>query len=73
MNNWKINMWTGNYYCRIDNDVTLWRMAGNAPHLYWATAFALPGSPQTGARKNPKAAIKSLRNLIAKAPAAARS
>ena len=64
--NWNKNIWTGDFYCRVDNGVTLWRMAGNAPHLYWATAFALPGSPQTGARKTPKAAIKALRKLIEK-------
>lgn len=66
MYDWNLNMWTGDYYCHVDDDVTVWRMAGNAPHLYWATAFALPGSPRTGARKTPKAAIEALRKLIAK-------
>ena len=63
---WTSNIWTGNYYCHVDDDITLWRMAGNAPHMYWATAFAMPDSPRTGAYKAPKAAIKALRKMIQK-------
>lgn len=61
---WKLNSSTGNHYCRIDDDVTLWRMAGKPPYMYWATAFAKPDSPRTWAFKKPKAAIASIRKLI---------
>ncbi len=61
---WTSNIWTGNYYCRVDNDITLWRMAGKAPHMYWATAFAMPDSPRTGAYKSPKAAIAAIKKLM---------
>ena len=61
---WQLNIWTGDHYCHIDDDVTLWRMAGKPPHMYWCTAFAKPGSPRTGARKTPKSAIESIRRLI---------